>query len=108
MTADVTLLDHLQEAGYDPNDAATGDWYRGDWYDLTIPGTGTVRVCVYPRDNNRVEVYYLDPAGISQWEAKLSHATPDPVVLATIEAAEWQLAYACGGPVTPAQAERAR
>ena len=45
-----SLLDHLQEQGYEPVGA-------GDWYDLTVSGTGTVRVFI---DRHRCRVYLLD------------------------------------------------
>ena len=40
-----SLLDHLQERGYEPQEPFGHD---GDWYDLVASGTGTVRFCEYP------------------------------------------------------------
>lgn len=105
-----SLLDHLQEQGYDPQEATDGDrWvYGGEWFDLTASGIGTVRVCLYPRDGHRAEVHYFDGGMICEWTVRLSPGTPDAVILATIEAAEWQLADRRGGPVTPAQKANVR
>jgi hypothetical protein len=100
-----TLLEHLQEQGYDPQEPFG---HTGDWYDLVASGIGSVRVCVYPDDGGVVEVYFFDGGLICEWDAALSPGTPDAVVIATIEAAERQLADRRGGPVTPAQAEAAR
>lgn len=101
-----SLLEHLQDQGYDPGDIL-GD-FGADTYDLVVSGIGTVQVRVYPDDGRRVEIELFDGGMGSQWTARLSPGTPDAVIIATIEAAEWQLAFARGGPVTPAQAERAR
>lgn len=96
------LMDHLQEQGYEPqDDAADG----GDWYDLIVSGTGSVRVCLYPDDGHRADVYTFDRYMACLWQANLSPGTPDAAILAVIEAAEWQLAAKRGGPVTPAQAK---
>ena len=101
MTAN--LMDHLQEQGYEPQDSVEGS----DWYDLIVSGTGTVRVCLYPDDGDRAEVYTFDGYMVCEWDAKFSPGTPDSAVIAVIEAAEWQLAAKRGGPVAPAQAARA-
>jgi hypothetical protein len=42
---------------------------------------------------------------VCEWQVTLSPGTPTPVILAAIEAAEWQLAAKRGGPVTPAQVQ---
>ena len=105
------LRDHLQEQGYDPQDAYTPlDPYApiGDAYDLTVSGVGTVRVCVYPDDCYRADVYVFDQYMTLVWDGRLSPGAPDAAILAVIEAAEWELAAKRGGPVTPAQAEAAR
>ena len=99
------LMDHLQEQGYEPEEQ---DYDSGDWYHLIVSGIGSVRVCLYPRDGHRVEVYVFDAHGAEEWDVRTSPGTPDAAVIAVIEAAEWQLADKRGGPVTPAQAEAAR
>ena len=96
MTAN--LLDHLQEQGYEPQDS--GD----EWFDLIASGIGSVRVVL----SDDIYVYAFDGYMASEWEARFTPGTPDAVILATLEAAEWQLADKRGGPVTPAQAESAR
>jgi hypothetical protein len=93
------LLDHLQEAGYDPEDQPGGLWFT-----LIVSGTGSVRVILYP-DDGRAEVYMFDEFMACEWQVTLSPGTPTPVILAAIEAAEWQLAAKRGGPVTPAQVQ---
>jgi hypothetical protein len=93
-------MDHLQEQGYEPQDATDS----GDWYDLIVSGIGTVRVCVYPDDGYRVDIHTFDAYMICEWSATLSLGTPDAAVIAVIGAAESQLADRRGGPVTPAQA----
>jgi len=98
-----SLLDHLQEQGYDPEGLILG----ADIYDLTASGTGTVRLCLHPDDEYRAEVHFLDRYLVEEWSVSLSPGTPDAIILATLEAAEWQLAGRRGGPVTPAQAARA-
>jgi hypothetical protein len=92
------LLDHLQEAGYDPE--------GGLWFTLIVSGTGSVRVILYP-DDGRAEVYMFDGFMVCEWQVTLSPGTPTPVILAAIEAAEDELAAKRGGPVTPAQARTA-
>lgn len=101
----VNLLDHLQEQGYEPRDPYG---HEGDWCDLVVSGTGTVRVGIYPHDGHRVDVYAFDKRLNCEWQVNLSPGTPDAVVLAVIEAAEWWLADRRGGPVTPGQAAKAR
>ncbi len=105
MTAN--LLDHLQEQGYEPQG---GVWSApgGEWYDLIVSGIGSVRVCIYPDDGHRTDIYVFDGYKACEWDAKFSPGTPDAAVIATIEAAEWQLAATRGGPVTPAQARSTR
>ncbi len=98
------LLDHLQEQGYEPQGATT----EGDYYDLVISGTGTVRVVVCPGDGYRADVYAFEQYMCCEWCASFTPGTPDAVIVATIEAAERQLAAKRGGPVTPAQEEAAR
>ena len=104
MTA--SLMDHLQEQGYEPQDEATYHGQRVETYDLIVSGIGSVRVCAYPDDEYSAEVYVNDSA--NEWEARFTPGTPDAVIIAVIKAAEWQLAAKRGGPVTPAQAEPAR
>ena len=104
------LLDHLQEQGYDPQDTyKPADPYApiGDAYDLTVSGTGTVRVCLYPDDCYRADVYVFDQYMTLIWDARLSPGAPDAAIVAVLEAAEWQLSAKRGGPVTPAQAGKA-
>lgn len=103
MTAN--LLDHLQEQGYDPQEPFGHD---GDWYDLAVSGIGTVRACLSYPDEGYADVYAFDAGMACEWEVHLSPGTPDAVVIAILEAAEWQLAAKRGGPVTPAQAESTR
>ena len=92
------LMDHLQEQGYEPHEDR-------DWFDLTASGTGTIRVSL---DDGAVMVFAFDKFMVCQWQTTMLPGTPDAVILAVIEAAEWQLAAKRGGPVTPAQAEAAR
>jgi hypothetical protein len=103
MTAN--LMDHLQEQGYDPQDDASDS---GDWYDLVVSGVGSVRVCIYPDDGYGTNVYAFDCYMALRWDAKFSPGSPDAAILATVEAAEWELAAKRGGPVTPAQTGSAR
>lgn len=107
MTA--TLIDHLIEQGYEPQEA-NGAFQRanGDWYDLIVSGIGTVRLVHFFDDGPRADVYVFDGGMVCEWDAKFSPGTPDAAIVAVIEAAEWQLAAKRGGPVTPAQAEVAR
>lgn len=100
------LLDHLQEQGYEPQ----GQYalHKGDFFDLTVSGTGTIRVVLYLNDGPRAEVCAFDKFMVCEWQVTLSPGTPDAVTLAAIEAAEQQLAAKRGGPVTPAQMEAAR
>jgi hypothetical protein len=106
MTASTAnLMDHLQEQGYEPQGATT----EGDYYDLVVSGTGTVRVVVCPGDPlTRADVYAFEQYMCCEWRASFTPGTPDAVIIATVEAAEWQLAAKRGGPVTPAQEEAAR
>lgn len=98
MTAN--LLDHLQEQGYEPQDeAVTGN--TREWFDLIASGIGSVRVAL---DDGDVTVYFFDGYTMCDWKATLSNGTPIAVILATITAAEDELAAKRGGPVTPAQA----
>jgi len=102
-----SLIDHLQEQGYEPE--MHDDLYGASvWYDLTVSGTGTVRVCTHPDDGDSADVYTFDRHLALEWSAKFSPGTPDAAIIATVEAAEWQLAAKRGGPVTPAQAKSAR
>ena len=98
--ATANLIDHLQEQGYDPQDASRGE----EWYDLTASGTGTIRVCIDPGDEYRIDVHFFDKFMACEWSATFSPGAPHAAVLAVIEAGEFQLAYRRGGPVTPAQA----
>jgi hypothetical protein len=95
-----TVLDHLQEQGYTPEDDSPG---RSLWADLTASGTGTVHVIVEPEDAWSVAVIFFDMFMACEWRAKFDPNVPDAVIIATIEAAEWQLADRRGGLVTPAQ-----
>ena len=99
----VSLLDHLQTQGYELHDEPR----RTLIADLAVSGIGTVRVVIHPNDGDRASVYLFDARMVCEWDAKFSPGTPDAVILATIEAAEWQLADKRGGPVTPAQADSA-
>ena len=103
MTAN--LLDHLQEQGYDPQEPFG---HTGDWYDLVVSGTGTVRACLSYPDEGYADVYAFDQYMTLVWDARLSPGAPDSAIVAVIEAAEWQLADRRGGPVTPAQAKTTR
>lgn len=103
MTAN--LLDHLQEQGYDPQDTTSAE---GEWFDLTVSGTGTVRVCLYPDDGYSARIVAFDATMACEWDVRTSPGTPGAVIIAAVEAAELLLAAKRGGPVTPAQAERAR
>lgn len=98
-----SLIDHLQEQGYEPQEDDGGE-YRTDRYDLTVSGTGTVRVCIHPGDENSAVVHLFDQYMVEDWSASLTPGTPDAVIIVIIEAAEWELAAKRGGPVTPAQA----
>jgi len=104
-TRTASLMNHLQEQGYEPDDDATDG---GGWYDLIASGIGSVRVCLYPDDGYAADVYAFDGYMALMWDAKFSPGTPDAAILAVIEAAEWELADKRGGPVTPAQAKSAR
>ena len=103
MTAN--LMDHLQEQGYEPQDTTSAE---GEWFDLIVSGIGTSRVCIYPDDDYSANVYAFDRYMCTEWEARFTPGTPDAVIIATIEAAEWKLAAKRGGPVTPAQAKTTR
>jgi hypothetical protein len=99
-TRPANLMDHLQEQGYEPEIAgAVGQ------YDLIVSGIGSVRVCVYPDDGYRTDVYAFDGCQCTEWHARFSPGTPDAAIIAVVEEAEWRLAAKRGGVVTPAQAE---
>ena len=72
-----------------------------------MSGVGTVRVCLYPDDCYRADVYAFDQYMTLVWDARLSPGAPDAAIVAVIEAAERELAAKRGGPVTPAQAKSA-
>lgn len=99
------VMDHLQEQGYFPQEQFGHD---GDWYDLTVPGAGTARVCLYPDDGYSARIVAFDASMACEWDVRSSPGTPDAVILAVLEAAEQELAARHGGPVTPAQARAAR
>lgn len=99
------VMDHLQEQGYEPQDGGADG---GGWYDLIVSGIGSVRVCLYPDDGYRADVYVFDGGMALEWDAKFSPGTPDAAIIGVVEAAEWQLAASRGGPVTPAQEAKAR
>lgn len=103
-----SLIDHLQEQGYEPQDPATYHDQRVECYDLIVSGIGSVRVCTYPDDDYSAEVYVFDGYMANEWEARFTPGTPDSAIIGVLEAAEWQLADRRGGPVTPAQASHAR
>lgn len=103
-----SLMDHLQEQGYEPQDPATYHDQLVECYDLIVSGIGSVRVCTYPDDDYSTEVYVFDGHMCEEWEARFTPGAPDAAVIAVIEAAEWELAAKRGGPVTPAQASTAR
>jgi hypothetical protein len=107
MATAANLRDHLQGQGYDSPDCSATDGAAEDWHDLIVSGIGSIRVCVNPAYSS-VNVYVFDAYLNCEWRVSLSTGTPDAVIIATIEAAEWQLAAKRGGPVTPAQAEAAR
>ena len=94
MTA--SLLEHLQEQGYDPDP-------DGAWFDLTVTGTGSVRVNLDGYQGDDVRVYGFDRYMACEWQVTFSDGTPNAVILAVITAAEDELAAKRGGPVTPAQ-----
>jgi hypothetical protein len=93
-----TLLDHLQEQGYEPQE-------DGDWFDLIASGIGSIRVGL---DDGTVDIYAFDGYMACEWQVSLSAGTPESVIIRTVEAAEWWLAGKRHGPVTPAQAATAR
>jgi hypothetical protein len=96
-----SLLDHLMDAGYEPEET---DPEQGDWYILTASGVGSVRVVI---TDTEADVHAFDKYMGCRWSSRMSGA-PASVIIATIEAAEWELAALRGGPVTPAQAATAR
>jgi len=100
MDKPASLMDHLLEQGYEPQDGT-------DWYDLTVSGTGTVRVCLRPDSEYSADVYLFDAHMANEWGANLSPGTPETVIIAIVEAGEWELANRRGFPVTPAQAKSA-
>jgi hypothetical protein len=101
MTTAPSLLDHLMNAGYEPDDDAPGSTL---WADLVVSGIGTVRCIIDGPDTN---VHAFDQFMVEDWSARFTGA-PDAAVIATLETAEWELAARRGGPVTPAQAATAR
>jgi hypothetical protein len=96
------LLDHLMTAGYEPEEDGTA--HGEDWYILTASGVGSIRVV---RSESRTEIHAFDRYMANRWSADLSSA-PASVIIATIEAAEWELAGLRGGPITPAQIQPLR
>jgi hypothetical protein len=97
------LLDHLQEQGYTPQDTFGTFGIDDEWYELTVPDVGTVRLCVYPDDCYRAEMFVFDPNMICEWDVKHSPSAPDAVIIAGLRAAEQILADRYGHPVTPEQ-----
>jgi hypothetical protein len=90
------LLDHLMTAGYEPEeDSAPGE----DWYILTASGVGSIRVI---RTEGRTTIHAFTGHMANRWSAHLDSA-PASIVIATLEAAEWELAGLRGGPITSAQ-----
>jgi len=103
------LIGHLQEQGYEPNfDHGPDNFGRQDWYDLVVSGYGTVRAVICPDDGYSAEVHAFDEGMCSEWSARFTPGTPDSAIIGVLKDAEWQLADRRGGPVTPAQASRAR
>jgi hypothetical protein len=102
------LIGHLQEQGYEPDFNHVDGYGRQDWYDLVVSGYGTVRAVISPDDGYSAEVHTFDEGMCNEWSARFTPGTPDSAIIATLEAAEWQLADRRGGPVTPAQTSRAR
>jgi hypothetical protein len=101
-----SLLDHLLAQGYQMDLQASRQASRVAKLDLVVSGIGTVRVSAYPSGNRQVSLY---DAGMGRlWTARFTGGTPDAVIIAAAEAAEWELAHKRGGPVTPAQEEAAR
>ena len=93
-----SLLDHLQERGYDPQDVSAVDGPSEDWYDLTVSGsTGTIRVCMYPGDGYRVDIYAFDHYMTCEWQVSFSPNTPGAVILAALVAVEGELTAKRGG-----------
>lgn len=90
MTKLASLLDHLQSHGYAPDDDG--------WFELIASGVGSVRVI---SGDNGTEVFVFDKFRACEWQAKFSQGTPEPAIVTTLLAAEGQLAYWRGGPVTP-------
>jgi hypothetical protein len=97
------LFSHLQDQGYEARDIQ--DPRGGDWFDLIASGTGAIRVALYA--GHRGELHFFDARMAAEWSVTFSPGTPDAVILATLQAAEWALADRRGGPVTPAQAKNA-
>lgn len=97
----MNLLDHLQDQGYEPQDG-TG---RTLVADLAVSGVGTVRATISPDDDSHI--YAFDASMTLVWSARFTLSTPDTVIVAALEAAEWELADRRGGPVTPAQTRTA-
>ena len=95
-----SLLDHLQEQGYYPQETTSRE---GEWYDLTASGIGTVRICIYPDDAYSARIVAFDATMACEWDVRTSPDTPDSVIIATLVAAERELAGRRGSPVTPAQ-----
>jgi hypothetical protein len=95
------LIDHLMDAGYEPDDSTTGQTMAAD---LIVSGIGSVR-CI--RTCGEAEVHAFDQYMNCRWSARFASA-PDTIVIGALEAAEWELAALRGGPVTPAQAASAR
>ena len=92
-----SLLDHLQERGYEPQEPFGHD---GDWYDLVASGTGTVRFCEYPGGGYSARIVAFDASMACEWDVRTSPGTPAAVILAVLVAAEGELAARRGGPVT--------
>jgi hypothetical protein len=104
----MSLIDHLQEQGYEPNFDHVDGHGRQDWYDLVVSGYGTIRTVISPDDGWSAEVHVFDEHMANEWSARFTPGTPDTAIIGVLEAAEWQLADRRGGPVTPAQASSAR
>lgn len=95
-TTDISLLETLQGRGYEPQDDPRTP---GESFDLIASGIGSVRVVIFPRDAGRVDIHKLNGYTCEEWTVRFCPNTPDAVIIATLDAAEAQLAAQRGGPV---------
>jgi hypothetical protein len=89
------LLDMLQERGYEPDSAPYADLFN-----LIASGMGSIRVVAYRDSEPVLYVVAFDKYQAHRWSVKLEPATPLPVVLAVIDAAEAELNALAGRKVT--------